>query len=166
MSFDILIQMELTFNKIKILIYQSIIPSKAQQCGGQVNNNAFYVAFVGLAYQFKDIVYRFIIKYSNLIIIKKKTWGFKTWGVCSVGKEKVKGLVPMFVEHLKKKNPRLASSGCFLFCQEENWGCKAPGCLRRIRKKYPRTWDPKHFWKFGKSCQKLQRKNFHALKKA
>jgi hypothetical protein len=111
-------------------------------------------------------VYRFIIKYSNLIIVKKKTWGFKTWGVCYVGKEKIKGLALMFVEHLKKKNPRLASSRCFLFCQEENWGCKAPSCLRRIRKKNPKTWDPKHFWKFGKSCQKLQRKNFHTLKKA
>jgi hypothetical protein len=45
MSFDILIQMELTFKTIKFLIYQSIIPSKAQQRGGQVNNNAFFVAF-------------------------------------------------------------------------------------------------------------------------
>jgi len=78
MSFDILIQMELIFHKIKILIYQSITPSKAQQHGGQVNNNAFFVAFVGLAYQCKDIVFIFIIKYSSLIIIKKKTRGFKT----------------------------------------------------------------------------------------
>ncbi len=78
MSFDILIQLELTFHTMKILIYQSIIPSKAQQHGGQVNNNAFFVAFVGLAYQCKDIVFKFIIEYSSLIIIRKKTRGFKT----------------------------------------------------------------------------------------
>jgi hypothetical protein len=63
--------MELTFHIIKILIYQSIIPSKAQQHGGQVNNNAFFVAFVGLAYQCKDIVFRFIIEYSSSISIRR-----------------------------------------------------------------------------------------------
>jgi hypothetical protein len=78
MSFDILIQMELIFHIMKILIYQSIIPGKAQQHGGQVNNNAFFVRFVGLAYQCKDIVFKFIIEYSSLIIIRKKTQGFKT----------------------------------------------------------------------------------------
>jgi hypothetical protein len=43
MSFDILIQMGLTFHTIKNLIYQSIIPSKAQQHAGQVTKNAFFV---------------------------------------------------------------------------------------------------------------------------
>jgi hypothetical protein len=51
-----------------------------------------------------------------------------------VGKEKVQGLGPPILEHLKKKNPRLASPRCFLFCQEEDWECKALGCLRRGRK--------------------------------
>jgi hypothetical protein len=78
MSFDILIQMELTFHTIKILIYQSIILSKAQQHGGQGNNNTFFVKFVGLANQCKDIVFRFIIEYNSFIIIRKKTQGFKT----------------------------------------------------------------------------------------
>jgi len=50
-----------------------------------------------------------------------------------VGKEKVKGLKvgPPILEHLKKKTPRLALHRCFLFCQEEDWECKAPGCLRK-----------------------------------
>jgi len=85
MSFDILIQMELTFHIIKILIYQSIIPSNAEQYGGQVNNNAFFVAFVGLACQCKDIVFRFIIEYSSLIVIRKKNLRLQDLGCLFCG---------------------------------------------------------------------------------
>ncbi len=139
MSFDILIQMEFTFHTMKILIYQSIIPCKAQQHGGQVNNNAFFVAFVGLANQCKDTVFKFIIEYSSLIVIRKKTRGFKTQDVCCVGKEKVEGLGPSILEHLKKKNHRLVNPRCFLFCQEENLECKAPSSLKRGRKQNPKA---------------------------
>jgi hypothetical protein len=56
-----------------------------------------------------------------------------------VGKEKVEGLGPSILEHLKKKNRRLANPRCFLFCQEENSECKAPSCLKRGRKKNPKA---------------------------
>ncbi len=125
-AFDILIQMELTFHTIKILIYQSIIPSKAQQHGGQVNNNAFFVTFVGLAYQCKDIVFRFIIKYNSFIIIRKKTQGFKTWGVCCVGKEKVKGLRPPILEHLKEKKPKACKPKVLLVLSRRKLGVQHP----------------------------------------
>jgi hypothetical protein len=75
-----------------------------------------------------------------------------------VGKDKVEGLGPSILEHLKKKNQRFVNPRCFLFCQEENLECKAPSCLKRGRKKILRLETPNAFESLGKIFKSLNKK--------
>jgi hypothetical protein len=134
MSFDILIQMELTFHKIKILIYQSIIPSKTQQCGSQVNNNAFFVAFVGLAYQCKDILFRFIIEYNSLIIIKEKNSRLQDLGCLLPGQGESRRPCAFDFGTFEKKKPKACKPPMLLVFSRRKLGVQGPQLLKERKK--------------------------------
>jgi hypothetical protein len=126
MSFDILIQMGLTFHTIKNLIYQSIIPSKAQQYASQVTNNAFFVAFVGLAYQCKDIVFRFIIEYSSLIIIRKKHLRLQDLGCLLCGQGLSRGPWAPDSRTFEERKPKACKPQVLLVLSRRKFGVQGP----------------------------------------